>query len=57
MQIFHDTRRNNNLLGVPIKGTGHTSIPQRFYYPQVELNTNDNFPGLVDLYEATPVNK
>jgi len=57
MQIFHDTRRNNNLLGVPIKGTGHLSIPQRFYYPQVELNTNDNFPGLVDLYEATPVNK
>jgi len=57
LQIFHDTRRTNNLLGVPIKGTGHSSIPQRFYYPQVEINANTNFPGLIDLYEPTPINK
>ena len=57
MQIFHDTRRTNNMLGVPIKGVGHTKIPQRFFYPQVEINANDNFPGLVDLFESTPVNK
>ncbi|MCP4883406.1 MAG: RagB/SusD family nutrient uptake outer membrane protein [Flavobacteriales bacterium] len=57
IQIFHDVRRTNNALGVPIKGTGNTTIPQRFLYPQVEINANDNFPGLVDLFEPTPVNK
>jgi hypothetical protein len=57
LQVFHDTRRTNNMLNVPIKGTGHTTIPQRFYYPQVEINANDNFPGLIDLFEPTPINK
>jgi len=57
LQVFHDTRRTNNMIGVPIKGTGNTTIPQRFYYPQVEINANDNFPGLVDLFEPTPINK
>ena len=56
LQVFHDIRRTNNLLGVPNKG-GDTSIPQRFFYPQAELNANSNFPGLVDLYTPTPVNK
>ncbi len=56
MQIFHDTRRNNNLLGVPVKGTGHSTIPQRFYYPQIEINTNTSFPGLVDIFTPTPIN-
>ncbi len=57
LQVFHDVRRTNNLIDVPIKGIGFTTIPQRFYYPQVEINANDNFPGLVDLFEPTPVNK
>ncbi|NOQ92303.1 MAG: SusD/RagB family nutrient-binding outer membrane lipoprotein [Flavobacteriaceae bacterium] len=57
LQIFHDTRRTNNMIEVPIKGTGHSTIPQRFYYPQVEINANDNFPGLIDLFEPTPINK
>jgi len=57
LQIFHDTRRNSNVLAVPVKGSGNPSIPQRFFYPQVEINANDNFPGLVDLFEPTPVNK
>ncbi len=57
LQVFHDTRRTNNLLGVPIKGTGYSTIPQRFYYPQVEINANENFPGLIDLFEPTPINK
>lgn len=56
-QIWHDTRRTKNLLGVPIKNSTATTIPQRFLYPQVEINANDNFPGLVDLFEPTPVNK
>lgn len=55
-QVFHDIRRTNNAIGVPIKGVGATKIPQRFLYPQTEINANKNFPGLVDLYVATPVN-
>jgi hypothetical protein len=57
LQVFHDVRRTNNLIEVPIKGIGHATIPQRFYYPQVEINANESFPGLVDLFEPTPVNK
>ena len=57
LQIFHDVRRNDNLLEVPIDGVGTSVIPQRFLYPQVEIGANDNFPGLVDLFEPTPVNK
>lgn len=57
LQIFHDVRRNDNLLDVPIDGVGTSVIPQRFLYPQVEIGANDNFPGLVGLFEPTPVNK
>jgi len=58
-QVFHDVRRTNNLIGVPIKNTsaGNTTIPQRFLYPQSEVNANANFPGFVDLFEPTPVNQ
>ena len=57
MQVYHDTRRNDNLLMVPIDGVGTTVIPQRFLYPQVEIGANQNFPGLEDLYAPTPVNQ
>lgn len=57
LQVFHDARRTKNVLGIPVKGTGNPTIPQRFYYPQIEINANANFPGLVDLFEPTPVNK
>lgn len=57
LQIYHDVRRTKNALGVPIKNASASTIPQRFFYPQVEINANDNFPGLVDLFEPTPVNK
>jgi starch-binding outer membrane protein, SusD/RagB family len=56
-QVFHDIRRTNNAIGVPIKGVGASKIPQRFLYAQTEINANKNFPGLIDLYEPTPVNK
>ncbi len=57
LQVFSDVRRTNNLIGVPIKGTGNPSIPQRLLYPQAEINSNANFPGLVDLFEPTKVNE
>jgi hypothetical protein len=57
LQVWHDARRTNNALGVPIKNATAPRIPQRFFYPQVEINSNDNFPGIVDLFEPTPVNQ
>jgi len=57
LQVFHDARRTKNVLGIPVKGTGNPSIPQRFLYPQIEINSNASFPGLADLFDPTPVNK
>lgn len=56
LATYHDVRRTDNLIGVPIKGTGTTVIPQRFLYPQTESASNSSFPGVVDQYTATPVN-
>ncbi len=56
-QVWHDTRRTKNALGVPIKNSSFTDIPQRYYYPQVEINSNDNFPGVVELDVPTPINQ
>jgi len=57
VQVFQDIRRTDNLIGVQVKGTGHTTIPQRFLYPQTEINANSNFPGLVDMFAKTPINQ
>lgn len=57
LQVFHDARRTKNVLGIPVKGSGNPSIPQRFLYPQLEINSNASFPGVVDLFEPTPINK
>ena len=56
LQVFHDTRRTDNILNVPIKSSTATAIPQRFLYPQSEIGSNINFPGVVDLFTKTPVN-
>ena len=56
LQVFHDARRTNNILGIPIKSPTATSLPQRFLYPQSEIGSNENFPGVIDLFTATPVN-
>ena len=57
LPTYSDVRRNNNLLNVPIKGTGTTVIPQRFLYPQTEAASNSNYPGLVDQFVPTAVNQ
>ena len=57
LQVWHDARRTNNALGLPIKNETAPRLPQRFFYPQAEINSNDNFPGVVDLFEPTPVNQ
>ncbi len=56
LQVFQDIRRTNNLIGVQVKGTGTSIIPQRFLYPDNEINANSNFPGLKDLYDKTEIN-
>ena len=45
---FHDLRRTRNFIGVPNKTTGSTGasdFPQRFLYPQSEVDTNSNVPS------------
>ncbi|WP_051189454.1 SusD/RagB family nutrient-binding outer membrane lipoprotein [Daejeonella oryzae] len=56
MEQFNDLRRTKNFIGVPPK-TG-SQIPQRYFYPQNEINSNANTPqlGSADLFVATPVN-
>ena len=56
IEQFNDVRRTKNALGIPpVIGA---KIPQRFPYPQSELNTNPNTPKLAssDLFKETPVN-
>lgn len=53
---FHDLRRTLNYLGVPNKTTGSTGaseFPQRFLYPQTEVDTNSNIPTPLPEFFAT----
>lgn len=55
-EAFNDVRRTKNAIGIPTK-TG-ANIPQRFLYPQSEINANPNVPKpLPGLFEPTPLNK
>lgn len=56
IEQFNDVRRTKNFLKIP-PTTGST-IPQRFFYAQDEINTNPNTPVLAaaDLFKETPVN-
>ncbi len=57
LPTYQDIRRTKNLIKVPIKGSGTTTIPQRFLYPSNESSSNSNFPGLVDQFIPTEINK
>ena len=53
---FHDLRRTGNYIGVPNKLTGDTSAtgyPQRFLYPQNEVDTNSNVPSPLPTFFQT----
>ena len=54
---FHDLRRTRNFLGVPNKTTGSvgaSDFPQRFLYPQSEVDTNPNVPSpLPEFFNTT----
>jgi hypothetical protein len=56
IEQFNDLRRTKNLIGLkPVTGT---KLPQRFLYPQSEINANANTPKQTpaDLYVPTSVN-
>ena len=54
IEAFTDVRRTDNFIGVP-PGTTQ-GIPQRFIYPQIELNANTSAPTQTNLFTETPVN-
>lgn len=57
IEEFSDVRRTANLIGVPKNVTSAPSLPQRFLYPQSEINTNPNVPSPIpSLFTKTPVN-
>ncbi len=55
LPTYQDVLRTNNFIGVPIKSSETTKIPQRFIYPSTEESSNSNFPGYVDQFVATPI--
>ena len=53
---FHDLRRTRNAISVPNKqgAIGASNFPQRYLYPQSELDTNPNIPAsLPDFFAPT----
>ena len=53
---FHDLRRTRNAISVPNKqgAIGASNFPQRYLYPQSELDTNPNIPAsLPDFFDPT----
>jgi len=58
IEAFNDARRTKNAIGIPVKGSTAKTLPQRFLYPQSEINTNPNVPNpLPGLYDPTPANR
>lgn len=59
LESFSDVRRTYNETDVRVKVTPTigSELPQRFIYPQIEVNTNENIPEVVDLFTPTPVNQ
>ncbi len=58
IEEFNDVRRTNNLIGVPKNVATAPDLPQRFLYPQSEVNTNPNTPNPIPgLFVKTPVNQ
>ncbi|GAB3537974.1 hypothetical protein GCM10027443_32000 [Pontibacter brevis] len=57
IEAFNDARRTDNLINIPVKGTA-SQLPERFLYPQDEVNSNPNTPSpLPGLFEPTAVNR
>ena len=60
VEVFNDTRRTENetIVRVPILPNVGTVLPQRFIYPQSEIDRNNNAPNPIpDFFDKTPINK
>ncbi|MCU4177743.1 SusD/RagB family nutrient-binding outer membrane lipoprotein [Carboxylicivirga sp. N1Y90] len=52
---FDDIRRTGNYLNIPLK-TGQSELPQRFVYPQSEIDSNGNTPKVENIFVKTEAN-
>ena len=55
LPTYQDILRTENMVGVPIKNSETSIIPQRFIYVASEESSNSNFPGFVDKYTKTDI--
>jgi len=59
MQPFNDLRRtlNETNVRVPVAPSSGNQLPQRFLYPQTEIDRNENVPSPIpDFFEPTDIN-
>ena len=59
IQPFNDMRRtlNETNVRVPVEPSAGNELPQRFLYPQTEINRNDNTPTPIpNFFEPTDIN-
>lgn len=60
IETFNDTRRTEGetVVRVPITPNTGNQLPQRFLYPQSEIDRNDNVPNPIpDFFDETKVNQ
>lgn len=60
IEAFNDTRRteNESMVRVPIMPNTGSELPQRFLYPQSEIDRNNNIPNPIpNFFDKTPVNQ
>ncbi|MFH4966890.1 SusD/RagB family nutrient-binding outer membrane lipoprotein [Gaetbulibacter sp. M240] len=60
VEVFNDTRRTENetVVRVPITPNTGSELPQRFIYPQSEIDRNSNTPNPIpNFFDKTPVNQ
>ncbi|MEN8121681.1 MAG: SusD/RagB family nutrient-binding outer membrane lipoprotein [Bacteroidota bacterium] len=57
IEVFNDMRRTDNYIGIPLKVDAPVQkMPERFIYPQTEMNSNSNVPDIQDIFTPTSVN-
>jgi hypothetical protein len=60
IEVFNDTRRteSESIVRVPVIPNKGSALPQRFLYPQSEIDRNTNTPNPIpDFFAKTPVNQ
>jgi hypothetical protein len=60
IEAFNDTRRTENeaIVRVPVVPNTGSLLPQRFIYPQSEIDRNTNTPDPIpDFFDVTPINQ